>query len=314
MSLPVLDMFFKEQQIKTSRNPRLCENEYQALEDLFSGKVGVAEATRRFAAGVTIAAQHGDCDGNTLWTWIWSLISDAAKQLPDQHHHLADFVVALQRLPGAIVVENRLFQEEKLWSELPGMQEYWRDLVYINIDCADPDKIERCQDDIHINLFTAKLSTRVVSGVDFLEPSTKALIETLEIALWDENLHAGVHLSEDEQIQRAHSSVWFLNLWIPLAANLITISGDALYRKEGQIKLWVKGNGRTKWKGREGFSKERWMFWKECFQWVSMLTEVRDLTRALATRAEEAMDEVERKFKEEVTLSEALSASGIMSG
>ncbi|GAB1195402.1 hypothetical protein APSETT444_004661 [Aspergillus pseudonomiae] len=78
-----------------------------------------------------------------------------------------------------------------------------------------------------------------------------------------------------------------LNGWIPGAAQWIMLCGKEIYEMEGSMgREWP-----TKWTGTEGWSKERWAFWRQRFEWASTVTALDRKTRQLAR---EMVDEMRR--------------------
>lgn len=83
-----------------------------------------------------------------------------------------------------------------------------------------------------------------------------------------------------------------LDVQIPAAATWIRIIGKGIYEMEGEI-----GNEydsfTTSWKGKKGWSKERFAFWRERFQELGETKGIRERTREVAMEAGRLMIEIE---------------------
>ncbi len=73
--------------------------------------------------------------------------------------------------------------------------------------------------------------------------------------------------------------------WIFYAGRLIHSSDDD-YGRLGEGGDLFRG-------GKQGFSPERWNFWKDRFRWVEAQEDVQETTRAIAGKAARAMDQID---------------------
>lgn len=97
-------------------------------------------------------------------------------------------------------------------------------------------------------------------------------------------------------------------MYIPAAAPWILIAGPNIWlfskRNDGATgdnvtQRWIGGDdgGELLWVGSEGFSLERWGFWKKRFGEISGI-EAKKHVRQLAARAVEEMEKIEREMAE----------------
>lgn len=90
---------------------------------------------------------------------------------------------------------------------------------------------------------------------------------------------------------------------IPVAAYwFIHASRAILLHGKGMTSLWGEIGTQSwrdsiLWKGKGGFSKERWDFWKERMEMFSKREQLSDDTREIARRAVVAMGKAERAKK-----------------
>lgn len=80
-----------------------------------------------------------------------------------------------------------------------------------------------------------------------------------------------------------------LDGWVPAAHQWIKYCAYELYVQDGDMgSEWP-----SKWKGKKGWSKERWAFWKQRFQWVTTLSPLKDSTREIAEWCVERMNGID---------------------
>ncbi|OJJ96295.1 hypothetical protein ASPACDRAFT_63744 [Aspergillus aculeatus ATCC 16872] len=65
-----------------------------------------------------------------------------------------------------------------------------------------------------------------------------------------------------------------------------------IYEKQGSLGREIRAY--DKWQGSEGWSKERWAFWKERFTWISTVTAPNRKTRRIAKNVVELMGRIEQ--------------------
>lgn len=159
-----------------------------------------------------------------------------------------------------------------------------------------------------MNAFTAKMHVRDIrpNAIGELSRASWVLRKTLEKAPWEEFHQADIEYyiedfdtdSEDEEYCSRRDEmleeidIRTLDGWVPAAAQWIIYCGKEIYDKEeswgGEWRI------KTKWIGKEGWSKERWAFWKQRFQWVGTVTALNRSTRKLAKEMVGRMNMIEQ--------------------
>ncbi|KAE8414548.1 hypothetical protein BDV36DRAFT_311748 [Aspergillus pseudocaelatus] len=285
------------------RNP-----EYEAFfkaqsEDGWPPPVHMIDALRSLMADPSFPASEAaqqaasiyiqQSDPNPDYTSLWPLLFDAIEKFTEQNERLLDFLVEFQRLPD----HNGVFHQ------LNGLTEYLVEFVFDYVDHPfyDTQRDQKRQGWININAFTAKLHNTGIrpEGRGQLHHASWVLRKTLEKAPWEVFHHADIEecldslqdgyvedyegeLDEEYNDKRDHFleeiDIRTLNGWIPGAAQWIMLCGKEIYEMEGSMgREWP-----TKWTGIEGWSKERWSFWRQRFEWASTVTALDRKTRQLA--------------------------------
>lgn len=168
----------------------------------------------------------------------------------------------------------------------------------------DPDREAKAQAWVNINAFCAKISTRRIPVLDERERAAWVLKETLERAPWEEFHHSDLDekleeypddevVAEEVQYELECRDVRVLEYWAPAAAVWMKIDAKGIYDMEGKIsdadeQDWYP----TTWKGPKGWSKERFAYWIERFEWISKVTALKMSTRKDAADAAESMKKV----------------------
>ena len=96
-------------------------------------------------------------------------------------------------------------------------------------------------------------------------------------------------------------STWLLEMHVPAAAQWF-VHASKVILKDGKdvYKNWFLGsqsNVSQTWKGKEGFSKERWEFWKRRLGKVEGMEVYSEETKEWARKADVAMGKAERAKK-----------------
>jgi hypothetical protein len=89
-----------------------------------------------------------------------------------------------------------------------------------------------------------------------------------------------------------------LNAKIPAAAKWLKHVGERLYQMQGEMAMeheWQNEKLNVKWTGPKGYSKERFAFWRERFEWMTRVTALEKETQKMARECAERMKEIERK-------------------
>ena len=95
----------------------------------------------------------------------------------------------------------------------------------------------------------------------------------------------------DARARAYHRQGPILDCHVPVAAEWIFRCGHVLYTSHKSFGAASKG-GRL-WKGAEGFSPERWQFWKQRFIAISEHDQVKEETKIVAREAERMMATIE---------------------
>ena len=93
----------------------------------------------------------------------------------------------------------------------------------------------------------------------------------------------------DQQLEL--KSIRVLNVRIPAAYNWLKYEGARIYKLQGEMdgdKYGLEG----KWKGTKGYSKERFAFWGERFQWMTQVTALEKSTQRLAQECADMVQKI----------------------
>lgn len=154
-----------------------------------------------------------------------------------------------------------------------------------------------------MNAFCAKLSTHGVERLDQRQRAAWVFRHTLEKTPWEKFHHSDIDerlekYPDDEVVRERCDAelevrdIRSLNSWVPAAATWIKVIGRGLYEMEGPMGDeydWVT----TNWKGAKGWSKERFAYWRERFEWISKATVLDRSTKNDAKEAAELMKAIE---------------------
>ncbi|KAE8312646.1 hypothetical protein BDV41DRAFT_588900 [Aspergillus transmontanensis] len=141
---------------------------------------------------------------------------------------------------------------------------------------------------VNANIFTAKLYLRIRRPNKFgyfIGFGSQVLRKTLESG--EDWLYNKLRDEELEVID-----IRTLDGFVPAAAVWIEYCGKEIHDKGGYIDQEIPAW--DKWTGLVGWSKERWAFWKERFEWISTVTALDRQTRKIATKLVEPMTRIER--------------------
>ncbi|KOC15623.1 hypothetical protein AFLA70_269g001881 [Aspergillus flavus AF70] len=221
----------------------------------------------------------------------------AVERFPEQSDRLVDFTVALQQLP------NYDWGVQELRELAMYLTEFTFNHADHSFNATTRDQERRGF--AKANVFTAKLYLRIRPNTFgyFSGFGSQVLRKTLESAPW-EKFH---HPSIEAYIEEAEEDWWYnklcdeelevidirtLNGFVPAAAVWIEYCGKEIHDKGGYIDQEIPAW--DKWTGPAGWSKERWAFWKERFEWISTVTALDRQTRKIATKPVEQMTSIER--------------------
>jgi hypothetical protein len=166
----------------------------------------------------------------------------------------------------------------------------------------DPERDSKRQAWINENLFSAKLSTYKIPQLDERHRAGFVMRHTLEKTPWDSpplSLQTPIDPNDSDYsilvAQREHElelhDIKRLDNWIPAASVWIQINAQGLYEMEGPMNTereWIV----TNWKGKRGWSKERYGFWRERFEVIGDIGELEEKTRELAREAAKIMKSI----------------------
>lgn len=168
----------------------------------------------------------------------------------------------------------------------------------------DPNRGKVRQAWINMNALNAKLSIKGIERLNYRLRSGHVFRIALEETPWEQ-----YHIPEiDEEIESDPEDednitlrdellnkrdIRRLNYWAPAAAAWIKYDGKGIYEmNEPMIGDDYDNFEYTNWKGK-GFSKERFHYWRERFEWVSKVTALDHDTRRRAAEAVELMKQIE---------------------
>lgn len=236
---------------------------------------------------------------------LWIPFGEAIEQFPEMNDRLVDFIVALQQLPDGDGAMHELpyFREycNEFWlfckSLLLFYSVLWPPLTPLDQDPprSDPDLAKKRQAWYNMNTFMATLAARGVRTENLLQHAGRLLQNALETAPWEEYHFPEIEEAEedmgdeyeeyrDRELERL-CDIRHLNGTIPAVAQWIKIQGRALYEMAGPMDL----EREELWDGPPGWSKERWKFWRQRFEWVASVTALDRRTKNIAREAAEEM-------------------------
>jgi len=267
------------------------------LRELLSGSTSADRAAARIAS---------DGFGQEDADWrLWTIVFDAAAELPDTHAALLDLLVELQKLSdfssphtddaAAANVAGWLNQFGSNWRDRHDILLARRDGSFDKPNAAEQPSSTRPHEKwINFTCFSAKLL-----AAPFPSPAADSLgaLAALRDALEQEpsdyyndcearkakasdNRPAGLKPQEMLALDVTAAAQWVL-----YAAPVIRSKTE---RPECVTRSLPANTGL--WKGDAGFSPERWSFWKERFQ---ALAEREDLGQDMRAIAKEAADRME---------------------
>ncbi|KAF9698560.1 hypothetical protein EKO04_003818 [Ascochyta lentis] len=122
----------------------------------------------------------------------------------------------------------------------------------------------------------------------------KGLLDLSIHAIWSMRTALENEVMDDAE----GSAVQKYNVHVPAAAAWVFGMGRALFDKEVDLtpsdrKFGNPAKGGELWKGKAGFSKERWALWKERLAVISKMENVSDKTKNISRDAIEAMERAE---------------------
>ncbi|KAI9931377.1 hypothetical protein ASPWEDRAFT_169780 [Aspergillus wentii DTO 134E9] len=267
-----------------------------ALKSLVTTSTPAEDVARQSVSGFIEGTQSHPYPG-AFHGLLFALI----RKYTEQNDRFVDFIVALETLPDPTGEIN----------QLAGFNEYMTEFAFDYVDrpFSDPEPNVSRQGWVNVNAFTAKLHNRGLptSGRQLVRGG-QILRRALERAQWevyhhpdiDEDLEDFEDDEEEEYCQRRdrfmeEMDIRTLNANAPAAAQWIKYCGKEIYNMEGSLGREVTIIT-TKWTGKPpGWSKERWAFWKERFEWIAGVTALDRKTRRIAKETAEEMSRIEQE-------------------
>ena len=274
------------------------------LQQLLEHLTTPPEAAQTLASTYEACIKGGDA---SLW-FLWNVLFDAVHHLGNHTENLerlAQMLRCIAKLPDVLDNNGQRIRSQVnsqvFWSDVPGLAFSFREAAVpdVLIDDFDHGRSSASWDAasqklLHGNVFGALYLRELEPDGpprDFLSMRMQArwsLMYALEIAT-----------DSPGQIRRAE-------IYVPPAARWILITGRNLYEYcksnldyEGDAvnQRWMGGpehGSQLLFTGRDGFSIERWAFWKKRFEDTQGLQGATDDVKNLAAQATEMMEEVGR--------------------
>ncbi|KAG6006791.1 hypothetical protein E4U21_006682 [Claviceps maximensis] len=279
----------------------LCLEQMEAFTTfLLDPDVPVSQIADELTSPVIRLHQAAKKDPSLMATFdherIWNSIADAIGQLPQCIDRLVDLVVEIQTVRDPDDHFGCMIDYRKYWGE--NAYEFQIPRSY------DPAREAKRQAWINMNAFSAKISKHRVPELDDRQHSAWVIKEALERAPWEQYHHPDIdeQLDDDPDDELVADECAYelecrdiraLEYWAPAAAMWLKIDPRGIYEMEGSISEaddedWYP----TMWKGQKGWSKERFAYWMERFEWISKVTVLSRQTRNDAADAARNMREV----------------------
>lgn len=152
-----------------------------------------------------------------------------------------------------------------------------------------------------MNAFCAKLSMHAIPKLNMTEAADWIIRHALEKTPWEVYHHPDIEEQEDFMgedypawcdYELEKREIRSLDYWVPGAAVWFEFNAKGIYGLEGPMAHEHDWNP-TNWKGPKGWSKGRYSYWVERFEWISKVTALKKETKQLANKAAMAMRRVE---------------------
>lgn len=167
------------------------------------------------------------------------------------------------------------------------------------------------QGQVNRHAFLAKLATYgLPKGDDQVRAHAGFTFRsTCEFAPWEKvhfpEIEEWYEEGDDEDEWREHRdrelelvSIRILNAKVPAAAQWIKYTCERVYEMKGELfgeYDWQEDSLNVKWKGEKGWSKERFRFWRERFEWMTTVTALEHSTKKIARECADSMKQIEEK-------------------
>ena len=285
---------------------------YSLIRDYLDGTNSSAEYTAKeltTPADDTSSPElnESECSLEGFLGSLWAMVVKLIKQIPSDHpwqDRMVEILNAIKKLPRQVTPE--MVQLERSW----GMT-FWQGLPILGAEIREtwnrgpweklPEGTFRYPGDTpfppdvwsSLNAFTARLT--VASVLNFDSYATWILRHTLEEEREDEEV--------DDNLPAA--TMWIIYAGKIVYHNAAKVDMDSAETHPPDINFVRKFS--------KSFSKERWNFWKERFEFFQNHGNLKRMTRDSAGEALSRMLEIERRDPEpEVCKGSSLPASGRM--
>ncbi|KAF8906980.1 hypothetical protein CPB84DRAFT_1744776 [Gymnopilus junonius] len=222
---------------------------------------------------------------------MWGVVIDVAQQLPwkdTRQDRLVDIIRALKDLPESKAIQMNSWGELEVWADLPLLGPVMTETCYgINLDDTSfKQKIIRARQQNFV-AFAARLTKS-----NLADRAHHHAIQDFREALEEEpDPRARAYLQQGPR----------LDTYVPLAAAWTLFAGGIVFahcRVSGSgdntdVRDRTSRDGGKNWKGANGFSVERWNFWKKRFGEIKGHNQASEETRGLAAEAQGAMRRIE---------------------
>ncbi|KAM0803716.1 hypothetical protein BDR22DRAFT_839698 [Usnea florida] len=280
----------------------------QIIQQLLDHQINPQEAAQLLSSTYETRIRGGDAG---LW-FLWNVFFHAIHLLG--HHtenleRLAQMLRNISMLPdlrdnsGQPIRSQKGSDGQVFWSDVPNFAFTFREAAVPVILLEDFDHGRGSHESLNIE--AQKLLRGSIFGALYLrkldpDGPPQDLVSMRKQALWSLMDALEVATESPGQIRRTE-------IYVPPAARWILIAGLNLYEYcrsnldyEGETvnQRWIGGpeyGSQCLFTGRDGFSVERWAFWKRRFEDIRGLQRVIDGVKNLAAEAAEMMAEIEGK-------------------
>ncbi|MCJ1388274.1 hypothetical protein MMC18_001119 [Xylographa bjoerkii] len=231
--------------------------------------ISTEEATKQLILPGS-ASTKPETASRKLWR-LWTLVFDAAQELPETHPILVDLVREFRERADAHL---KYGSDTIDWTDAPKFDQNWRD-THDSLEAWRENSPEESQRWINFSAFSARVATANISDLD---------------TIW------GFFTIRDA-LEAEGQSPALLSMDVCASAQWILYAGKAIYQTKNShvSEHWKidKSQKTALWKGEPGFSRQRWAFWKERLHQVELSTSVSEETKTIVRKATKAMNAIE---------------------
>lgn len=262
----------------------ITDTQISALKDYLEGHITVDLVPKRLTS-------HPEESSNPIELLqriggLWTLLNETAVAVPSSQEAIVSVLRAIRTLPQAQVPKGEGedvydFDDGYYWRELTEWANNWADTFNRHAaDCFNSKAGEEGEkakaDYISACAFTARLAA---TNEEALSSYGAALERAASAISWSLEVEA-VPSTEPERLKAA--------------AQLFMYAAPELHRycKEGKKLASLDSPIGSVWKGKNGFSLERWKFWADRLNELAEKEDLSDDARTAAKQAREAMERV----------------------